>query len=377
MRSKSVIFMLDPFILPRLNGIAAFAAAHNWILVPDDRVSPQTDYRRFDGALCSLRGRSPQLTKIRRLLSLNKPVVDLTVACDSIRVPRVASDHLACGRLAASHLLSLGIDNIVWYASATSKVHRLRYNGVARELGRPPTRLSPATLRHELMHSEKPLGVVAYSETDAERVISECKRLSLDIPDVVAVISIGNDPFLCENREITISAVDTNLAQGAYEAARLLDTFIESPRKWQRARSMVRLIPPQSVVPRKSTDTLTHPCGLIRDVLIYIHRHLDRPLGASEVAEACAIARTTLDRNFRKVIGHSIGSEILNQRMQLAKRLLRDCELPLKTIAARCGFCNQAFFSTVFKSNTGRTPSQWRKTTGQGLRPDSKSADPA
>ena len=63
--------------------------------------------------------------------------------------------------------------------------------------------------------------------------------------------------------------------------------------------------------------------------------------------------------------------------MQLAKRLLRDCELPLKTIAARCGFCNQAFFSTVFKSNTGRTPSQWRKTTGQGLRPDSKSADPA
>ena len=60
----SVMFMLDPFILPRLEGIASYAREHEWKLFPEDRVGDDADLRLFDGAICSLRGKRHQLNRV-------------------------------------------------------------------------------------------------------------------------------------------------------------------------------------------------------------------------------------------------------------------------------------------------------------------------
>lgn len=364
MKQKFVMFMLDPFILPRLEGIASYAHEHGWILFPEDRVDDD-ELKTFDGAIASLRGASRQMRRARTLLDLGKPVVDLTMEYTSIELPRVSSDHEACGRLAATHLKSLGIETFAWYASKDSNVNTLRQRGFADELGKQsrPIRLSSTTLHKALKSLPKPLGVATYSEPDAGKIISECERLSIDIPDDIAVIAIGNDPFLCENRDITISAIDTNMSLGGYEAARLLDSLMHSNRKSKILKNYVKLIPPIGVVPRKSTDMLSHPNPFIRDVLMYIHRNLATSFGAAEIAAAFKIPRTTFDRRFRESVGHSIGKEILDQRVKLAKQLLRNEDIPLKQLAIECGFCNQAFLTTTFKQQTGLTPARWRKGT--------------
>lgn len=362
MKTKSVLFMLDPFILPRLNGISNYAREHGWILIPDDRINATTDFSRFDGAICTLRNKSSKLETVRKLTRLEKPVVDMTIASPNVRLPRVSSDHTACGKMAVQHLLSLGISNIAWYASGASNVHRLRLKGAAEGYDGKIAELSPRNLRRSLRLLPKPLGVIAYSEADAEHVVAELTEQQINIPDEVAVIGIGNDPFLCENREVTISAVDTNLTNGAYTAAQLLDTFMDNPSLWKSSLDKTILIPPLCVVPRKTTDTLTHRDDFIRQILCYIHSHLSTPLGAQEIASHFEVARTSLDRRFRTATGHSIGTEILNQRMAKAKRLILADELPLKAIAAECGFCNQAFLSSVFKKFTGKPPSQWRES---------------
>ena len=83
------MFMLDPFILPRLEGIASYAREHGWKLFPEDRVGDDSDLRLFDGAICSLRGKRHQLNRVRALRALGRPVVDLTMECRTVPMPHV------------------------------------------------------------------------------------------------------------------------------------------------------------------------------------------------------------------------------------------------------------------------------------------------
>ena len=121
------------------------------------------------------------------------------------------------------------------------------------------------------------------------------------------------------------------------------------------------LIPPAGVIPRTSTETLAHPDPIIRAALVFIHRNIHRTFGAAETAEAINVPRSTLDHLFQEKIGHSIGREILDQRLRRAKRLLRDKTVQLNAIAKACGFCNASYFTNTFHRETGLTPKAWRK----------------
>lgn len=358
MKPKAVLVMLDPLSLPRLEAIAAYAREHHWALILEDRLPPDMDLRRLDGAITSLRTRLDQINRVRLLRKYGKPVVDLTVACSTFKLPRVVSDHRALGEVAAHHFLEHGFVNFAWYSSDWSPVHKLRYAGFAKTIGRtiPKIKLGDPL--------PAPCGVLCFSESDAARLIADCRARNLNVPGDVAVLGIGNDPFLCESGETSISSVDQDLGGAAREACALLERLMNG----EAAPRDIRLIPPRGVITRKSTDTLAHADPTVRAILVYIHKNLNRTFGAAEIATALDLSRSTIDHLFSATIGHSIGREILNQRLQRAKRLLKDPSVALKDISAACGFCNPSFFTNVFKRETGLRPKDWRKLGGHQIR---------
>lgn len=350
--------MLDPMSLPRLESILSYAREHKWAVILEDRL-PEGGILRIDGALVSFRGKKSQLGKIKILRKLGRPVVDLTIACPNVRLPRVISDHRALGALAARHFLEHGFTNFAWFASSASHVHDLRHDGFCKAL--KGFRVHKLTnLESQLPSLPHPLAVLAFDESDAAHVISVCLNLRLDVPGDVAVLGIGNDPFLCANGSITISSVDQDLGRAAYEACALLDGLMCSPQRAKTSGARTVLIPPAGVIPRASTETLAHSDPTIRAALVFIHRHLDKAFGAVETAEALGMPRSTLDHLFTDKVGHSIGREILNQRLLRIKRLLKDESLPLNAISKACGFCNASYFTNVFRRETGMTPKEWR-----------------
>lgn len=364
MKSKSVLVSLDPLSLPRLEAILTYAREHSWAVILEDRL-PEGGLDRINGALVSLRGRKDQLARVKALQKRNKPVVDLTIACPKVKLPRIISDHKALGAIAARHFLERGFTNFAWYASASSHVHDLRYEGFRKALKgfHVPKLLA---LNSQLLTLSRPLAILAFDESDAARVIAECHHCGLDVPSDVAVLGIGNDPFLCENGDVTISSVDQNLGLAAREACKLLDMLMsrsrdQGPGTRDKGNPTI-LIPPAGVIPRASSETLAHPDPTIRAALVYIHRHLDKSFGAAETAAALGIPRSTLDHRFIENIGHAIGREILEQRLRRAKRLLKDETVKLKAVAAACGFCNASYFTNVFRRETGLTPKDWRAT---------------
>jgi AraC-like DNA-binding protein len=55
-----------------------------------------------------------------------------------------------------------------------------------------------------------------------------------------------------------------------------------------------------------------------------------------------------------------VNDYILNVRLQKARYLLTNEDLPMSEVAFKVGFSSQAYFSTVFKSKFSVTPSEFR-----------------
>ena len=360
MKSKSpfVLVMMEPVSLPRLEGIAGFAREHHWNLMLDDRLCGGLSEWRGNGVITTLRRHSPRIAAIKEFKRNGIPVVDLTVECQHLDLPRVISDHEAIGRLGGEHFIERGFENVAWFSSGWSEVHKRRYKGFASCFQDKVSRLEIADLRQQLAKMPKPVGVLAYNDTDAAQVTYTAQELKLDIPDDISVLGIGDDPFLCENQSTPISSIRQDLVRGAYEGAALLHRLMNG----EKPPESPILIPPTGLTSRISTDTIAHKNTLTRAALIHINHHLKDQFGAPEIAEAIGITRNKLDYLFAKTIGHSVGTEILNRRLALAKRLLSDETVPVNHIAAECGFCNIAYLSNVFRKATGLSPRAYRKS---------------
>ena len=57
----------------------------------------------------------------------------------------------------------------------------------------------------------------------------------------------------------------------------------------------------------------------------------------------------------------SIFEELIQFRVELAKRLLRETDLSLSEITEQCGYSTESYFMKQFKSVTGITPTEYRK----------------
>ena len=99
----------------------------------------------------------------------------------------------------------------------------------------------------------------------------------------------------------------------------------------------------------------------INEAVVYIQQNCGRDLTVDEVAGFCKLNRNYFSRKFKKVMGCSPQEFIIRQRLTNAAELMRLTDLPIKTIAAQCGYSNQFHFSQAFKKSYGMPPPEWRK----------------
>jgi AraC family transcriptional regulator len=67
-------------------------------------------------------------------------------------------------------------------------------------------------------------------------------------------------------------------------------------------------------------------------------------------------------RAFKQSMGMSPTNFIAERRIERAKRLLQETELPISEIALRAGFSSQSHFTTSFHRVAGATPKAFRAT---------------
>ncbi len=100
---------------------------------------------------------------------------------------------------------------------------------------------------------------------------------------------------------------------------------------------------------------------LIKSIIAYLDEHLYDRIELSELARELNYSSTYLSQYFSKVAHYSIIEYYNIMKLNEAKKYMRDTKLSLDAISQRLGFCNQHYFSKVFKKYNGVTPKYYRK----------------
>ena len=83
-------------------------------------------------------------------------------------------------------------------------------------------------------------------------------------------------------------------------------------------------------------------------------------LGVDMIVDHMNVSRTTLFNKMNNLVGASTNKYIRRIRIDVAKEMLTKTNKSVGTIAEETGFSESQYFSTVFKQETGMTPSQFK-----------------
>jgi AraC-like DNA-binding protein len=89
--------------------------------------------------------------------------------------------------------------------------------------------------------------------------------------------------------------------------------------------------------------------------------NIDGDVGLNELAIACELSRSHFARAFKVSTGASPIQWLLARRIELAKNLLLNSNLPIEQIAEQSGFADQSHFTRAFVKFVNATPGQWRR----------------
>ena len=96
-------------------------------------------------------------------------------------------------------------------------------------------------------------------------------------------------------------------------------------------------------------------------VLNYIHQHYSEDISRTMLADMVYLNPDYLARLFKKQTQTSIINYITTYRLEKAKELLLNPDIPVGTVALKVGYGNYSYFSKLFKDVVGCTPNEYRK----------------
>ena len=99
----------------------------------------------------------------------------------------------------------------------------------------------------------------------------------------------------------------------------------------------------------------------IHDALIYLEKNLEYAPSLEEIAAHVALSPSHFSRLFKSVNGCSFSDYVTLTRLQHAQILLARTTLTLGEVAAKCGFANGNYMSTVFQNKLHCSPTAFRK----------------
>ena len=96
-------------------------------------------------------------------------------------------------------------------------------------------------------------------------------------------------------------------------------------------------------------------------VVEYIREHLAEKIGIDMLCRKACMSKSGFFRLFKETFGLSPTEFIIRERISLAKRLLVDPSVSVTEVCFRAGFNNLHYFSRLFKTLEGMTPTAYRQ----------------
>ena len=94
------------------------------------------------------------------------------------------------------------------------------------------------------------------------------------------------------------------------------------------------------------------------DVVRFLENHVDADLSVDDIAAGCNMSRSNLKKIFTKYSGIGVMKYFNMLKIRQAENYLKT-GMSVGEVAAKLGYCDQNYFSTVFKKIAGCSPSEY------------------
>lgn len=101
--------------------------------------------------------------------------------------------------------------------------------------------------------------------------------------------------------------------------------------------------------------------SLIRSICEYVELHAEERFSLEDLAKRTGYSTEHMSRKFKAEMGCSLPDYIRAVRMERAKTLLANGDIPIQEIAETLQFSSRGHFSDVFRKTVGQSPAEYRR----------------
>ena len=247
---------------------------------------------------------------------------------------------------------AIGHPSLIYHLARPTEVTR-RIEDLTREvklIGPRGITITPANVRARWHHDGHPEILQVYIHRAMyESVVAE--MYGCEPPAASIMPSLGiYDPFL----EQMLLAVASALREGHVEDRVYADTLGQTIAVYLARRHSLR----SHTAQLQKEPTI--PSWKMRRLSDFIEENLGNSLSLELMANQVSLNALYLPRAFRKAFGQTPHQYVLQRRVERAKALLIDTELPISEIALTTGFSSQSHLSHWFSKFTGVSPAAFR-----------------
>lgn len=309
--------------------------------------------------------------------ALGLPAVNVSWSQNAPReVPCVIADEQAAGRLAADHYLENAFEHFAYVGPvdrpdyqedllARAYQSRLAEKGYDASIYHPTAPRSSLSWHGRITHlsawlsrQPRPLAVFTWSDAHSRELVEACGEGGLKVPEDVAIISAEQEVSMSLFSGIELSSVNLAPRRIGYEAAEILDAMMQG--RDQPAEP--RRIAPSGITIRRSSDYIAVDDPIVSEALAVIRERYQDPITIEDLLRICRLSRRTLEKHFKAELGRTPADELRRVRLERAKQLLRDTDLPVEEVATRCGFLYANTLARNLREQIGLTPSAFRNS---------------
>ena len=363
-------------------GTQQYARQKGWESIIDEFVAENLPERStkplpYDGVIARVNDKL-----YRRATALGLPVVNVWYSSPiRAKVPGVFPDFAASGKMKAEHLLARGFRRFasIYRGDRARRLESNAFRATVEAAGfrcvetKIPLHMtqnhstwlkSQKVIDMTMNDWQPPIGISANDESVGRMILQMCGKRQWLVPQDVAVVAGWNEEVLCNDPQPSLTSAELGFEQIGYAAASMLDKLIDqknAARNRPGTPPPNKLIPPQAVIVRDSTDFYAVEDTVVAAALQFIAQHSHTNIDPDDVARAVAIEPRTLRRRFDKELGRPIIREICRVRIERAKRELVQSNRSLDAIAHDVGFGTGRQMRDVFCRELGITPREYRK----------------
>ena len=98
-----------------------------------------------------------------------------------------------------------------------------------------------------------------------------------------------------------------------------------------------------------------------REMVKYVYENFQKNITLMELSEKFNIHYSYVSQLFRKETGQGFLEYLIGWRMEYACKMLQNTTLSVNEIAEKTGYEDSLYFRKVFKTSTGKTPTEYRE----------------